>query len=315
MRFPLARCRQMALACLRLLDEAGMSTGQHSAVALVSHAEASAVARLDGDGPMDSSRPVTDRSPGPDDLDRCGTGWPWRFNLGPAGVVLTGGLVSVALLLAGCAYPADPDGTLDRVSGGVMRVGITESDPWTQLPDAGPSGVEVRLVEDFASTLDADVMWVEGSEGELIGALHEDELDLVIGGLTKDLPWDTEVAITRPYAETRLLVGAPDAEAVPEDLAGARVAVEAGHEAGALLEQKTDAIVTRVDDLRGTDLPVAAHDWELEQLRLEPTQVELTSDQHVMATRMGENAWQVALERYLADRREEVHELLLDASL
>ena len=229
-------------------------------------------------------------------------------------VVATAALL--AATVAGCTYPADPEGTLDRVSGGTMRVGITENDPWTVLSGGGPpSGAEVSLVGDFAATLDAEIEWIEGSEEELIMALHEGELDLVIGGLTMDSPWDTEVAITRPYAETRLLVGAPDAEAVPEDLAGTRVAVEEGHEAVALLEQKTDAVVTPVDDLRGTELPVAAHDWELEVLGLEPTEVELSTEQHVMATRMGENAWQMALERFLADHEEEVHELLVEEGL
>jgi polar amino acid transport system substrate-binding protein len=106
-----------------------------------------------------------------------------------------------AVLLAGCQVPADPDGTLDRVSGGTMRVGITESPPWTELRDGGRTGIEVDLAEDFARSLDARVEWTEGSEADLVEALERGELDLVIGGLTMRSPWSKHAAFTRPYAE------------------------------------------------------------------------------------------------------------------
>jgi polar amino acid transport system substrate-binding protein len=106
----------------------------------------------------------------------------------------------MAVLLCGCDFPRDPEGTLDRVRGGVMRVGVTPADPWVALHESGdPTGVEVELVRRFAETLDARVEWVEGSETDLMEALHGRQLDLVIAGLTRQSVWRRHAALTRPF--------------------------------------------------------------------------------------------------------------------
>lgn len=101
--------------------------------------------------------------------------------------------VGLALLLSGCGLqvPADPDGTLARVTGGELRVGLSAVAPG-----------EEALVEGFAERLDAEVVWREGGEEQLMTALDDDELDLVIGGLTDATPWSTHAAVTRPFAES-----------------------------------------------------------------------------------------------------------------
>ncbi len=115
-----------------------------------------------------------------------------------------GAIVLSTLALTGCGLqvPADPEGTLDRVSDGVMRVGVTEHAPWVELDSSGePSGTEPALVEAFAEQLDADVEWTAGSEAVLLDALDRGELDLVIGGFLDDTPWAEDGAITRPYRD------------------------------------------------------------------------------------------------------------------
>ena len=77
-------------------------------------------------------------------------------------VALVGGLSS-----AGCGLPRDPMGTLERVRGGEMRVGLVPNGPWTT---GGPSGVEVRLMESFARELGAETTYVEGTAPELLQA-------------------------------------------------------------------------------------------------------------------------------------------------
>ena len=72
-------------------------------------------------------------------------------------------LIAAALVLGGCQYPRDTEGTLDRVRGGTLRVGVAPAEPW--------SAVERRLVREFAETLDARVEWVEGTESDLMEAL------------------------------------------------------------------------------------------------------------------------------------------------
>lgn len=219
--------------------------------------------------------------------------------------------VLAALLLAGCGIPRDPESTLDRVRGGALRVGITESEPWTRLEAGQPGGVEVELVRRFATELGARVEWVDGSEADLIAALEVRELDLVVGGLTADTPWQTKAAITRSYATTRMVVAVPVSQPVPDDIAGLRVAVELGSDAAGILEDKTDAIPVRVPDVtqvKGS--AVAVDEWLLDNLDLRDTGVHLRKVKHVMATPLGENAFLVRLERFLIAHQDQVPALL-----
>jgi polar amino acid transport system substrate-binding protein len=129
----------------------------------------------------------------------------------------------VAALLAGCGVtiPTDPEGTLERVTGGTLRVGVSPNPPWTEAAQDGePTGAEVGLVKEFAATLQAEVSWTVGGEEALIKRLEEGDLDLVIGGLTADTPWEEHIAVTKPYAEgtgpdgkrIRLVMAAPPGE-------------------------------------------------------------------------------------------------------
>ena len=223
---------------------------------------------------------------------------------------LTAALAALATL-SGCQFPSDPDGTLEIVREGTMRVGVTESDPWVDLADPDdPRGVEPELVRRFAASLNAEIEWIDGSEEELMGALKEGQLDLVVGGLTKKTPWKKEASLTWPYLRTRLLVGAAPGASLPDDLADVTVAVERGAEAGGLLERKTEARPVAVDKLDVARGAVAADEWMLDDLNLRATGVELSKHDHVMAAPLGENAWLVALERFLLQRKGEIRALL-----
>lgn len=118
-------------------------------------------------------------------------------------------LIAVALVvaggLAGCGLtiPSDPEGTLDRVDGGVLRVGVTEHAPFVELSSAGdPAGDEVDLLVTFAEAHDARVAWTVGNEESLVSALERGELDVAIGGFTDATPWADRAATTVPYRET-----------------------------------------------------------------------------------------------------------------
>lgn len=127
-------------------------------------------------------------------------------------------LVALALAVVfassgGCSLevPSDPDGTTDRVSGEVLRVGGSLAEGLVDEDDGEVSGSEAELVEGFAETLDAQVEWRIGGEEALVGALEHGDLDLVVGGLTDQTPWVDKVGLTRGYtgiegAEGRSLV-------------------------------------------------------------------------------------------------------------
>jgi ABC-type amino acid transport substrate-binding protein len=120
----------------------------------------------------------------------------------------------IALLLTSCGVtiPSDPNGTLDRVTGGELRVGLSPNGDLVRVDDGEYSGREVELVERFADSLDAEIEWTVGSEESLVRGLENSSLDLVIAGITDQSPWVDRAAPTRPYAET------PDAWGVTHKL-------------------------------------------------------------------------------------------------
>lgn len=109
-------------------------------------------------------------------------------------------LLVVALVpAAACGLPRDSDGTLERVRGGTIRVGFAIDTPWVTDSAGMAGGVEGRIVHGLARSLGARVEWTHGHESELLTALHDRELDLVVGGLTTDSPWKARIAFTKPY--------------------------------------------------------------------------------------------------------------------
>jgi polar amino acid transport system substrate-binding protein len=227
---------------------------------------------------------------------------------------LTVVLLLAAIAASGCQYPRDPDGTLNRVEGGVMRVGVTEADPWVVLEGDRPvGGVEVELARRFAREVGARIEWVLGSEEELVDATKEGQVDLIVGGLTSKSRWKKDVALTRPYVESRSVVGIPAAESFPDDFAGVPVAAELGSAEEGLLAQRTDARVVPVASLSPrAGLPAAVPHYLLDDLRLRDSGTELDKAKHVMAVKLGENAFLVRLERFLLDREEEIERLLVE---
>ena len=227
---------------------------------------------------------------------------------------MRGVLVAVlVVLLAGCtSIPRDPEGTLDRVRGGVLRAGFTAVHPWATGPAEDPKGVEVELVERFAEELGASVEWVEGSEAELFEALEVRALDLVIGGYDATDPWVASAGVTRPYATTHLTVGVPADEPAPEDLAGMTIAVEAGSDAQGLVA-KAGATPEPVADVTKAEGPAAVDDWLLDDLGLVDTNRVLAENQHVLAAAMGENAFLVELERFLFRERRAIEAAIAEA--
>lgn len=97
--------------------------------------------------------------------------------------------------------PRDPDGTLERVRGSVVRIGVAESRPWVVVTPTGAEGVEATLARAIADSLGSSIEWIRKGESELLTDLSERKLDLVIGGLTDDSPWKTKVAFTKPFYE------------------------------------------------------------------------------------------------------------------
>jgi ABC-type amino acid transport substrate-binding protein len=119
------------------------------------------------------------------------------------------------LALGGC-IPQDPEGTLERVRAGTLRVGVGHNPPWTDLASgADPLGIEIELVEELADSLGATIQWRLGSEADCMPALERFELDLYVGGVPHDTAWSRRVALTRPHARSEaqdIVLAAPPGE-------------------------------------------------------------------------------------------------------
>ncbi|WP_432560880.1 substrate-binding periplasmic protein [Kineococcus sp. SYSU DK003] len=178
----------------------------------------------------------------------------------------------------------------------------TPAAPWRRPPAAGtdpqPQGVEVRLVEELAGQLGAEVTWTSGATAELVSGLHDGALDLVVGGLTTQDLWTGEVTFTRPYVTVRTVVAVPRGEPAPDDVQDLPVRLEADPQLEGLL-RAAGAEPQIVPDAGEGAGPVAVQDWELDLHSLEATGIELQSAEHVWAVRSGESGWQVEVERFL----------------
>lgn len=107
----------------------------------------------------------------------------------------------LAFALAACGpVPADPGGTLERVTGGTLRAGAVSSPGLIETAER-VTGPLARLVERFASDRGAEVRWSSGSEEELVSGLEKGALDLVVGGITDRTPWADRVGVSRGYPQ------------------------------------------------------------------------------------------------------------------
>lgn len=109
--------------------------------------------------------------------------------------------VLLAVVVAGCAVqiPSDPRGTLDRVTGGILRVGASPSGALVRVDAGAAPGPLADLVEGFARERGAELDWTVGSEEDLVDGLEEGTLDVAIGGMTDATPWSDRVSVTRFY--------------------------------------------------------------------------------------------------------------------
>jgi polar amino acid transport system substrate-binding protein len=101
-------------------------------------------------------------------------------------------------------YPEDPQGTLERVHGGTMRVGVAHDPPFVLLAGE-PQGPEADLIRAYARSVDARIAWNRSGHDVLMRELEGHRLDAVIGGHAKDSPWSKRVSTSRPFR-------VPDAE-------------------------------------------------------------------------------------------------------
>lgn len=101
-----------------------------------------------------------------------------------------------ALGLAGCRYPRDVNGTLERVHRGTLRVGVMEPLVLFRRRE------EARALAFVAQTLEARMELQEGPAHALLDELKAGRLDLIAGDLPANSPLTKEMAISQPWGRT-----------------------------------------------------------------------------------------------------------------
>lgn len=200
---------------------------------------------------------------------------------------------ALPLALGACRFPRDPDETLERVTDGTMEVGVLESAPLALWNEREPEGVEVDLAEGFAETLGARPSWHRRRDMALREALERGAIDLLIGGLVEDDPWSGRIALTRPYLVEDVMVEGRSGRPL-ESLEDLPIAVADDHLAGLVVDAGGFPVEPDDHAAAGEVAAVWRMPWEDE-----PDGAILLTRHHVMAVRLGENAWLLALERHL----------------
>jgi polar amino acid transport system substrate-binding protein len=115
----------------------------------------------------------------------------------------------VVALVAACDLPRDPAGTLERVTGGTLRVGMVAAENAAAPGHASMARADRELVDGLAREVRANPVWTHASTEALFLALERRELDLVAGGVYGDTPWAGRIGLSNPIGPH---AGEPDGE-------------------------------------------------------------------------------------------------------
>ncbi|GAA0189217.1 hypothetical protein GCM10009122_49160 [Fulvivirga kasyanovii] len=206
--------------------------------------------------------------------------------------------VVIATQCWSCNYPQDPDHTLDKIKNQTIRVGISESPGLTIVDDDQPSGTEVELIKGYAQTINSQIEWIEGSQELIVELLKEHEVDVAIGGYSKQTAFKKHIGLTRPYKTERIKVGATDKSKIPDEIEGKEIVVEkASHALVAVVKHK--GIPIWKDRVIQTDGLVAGSEEDLISQGLFVSEYNLGTVEHVIAIPKGENGLLKSIENYI----------------
>lgn len=203
-------------------------------------------------------------------------------------------------LLSACSdYPKDVENTLDSIKGSILHVGLIENPPWVIATDGEPKGVEPEIIQQLADKLNAQVRWHWGSTAEMLQALEQNQVYVVVGGLITKPKLPKIVTSTQPYYTTRYTVGFPhNMKAFPDKLKGETIALPHISPVREILLSKK-AILLPMENPESEGFPVAGPVWRLQARAYNLGPWMLLKQQHVMAVAKGENAWISVLQRHL----------------
>lgn len=116
-----------------------------------------------------------------------------RRVVNPACLTLLVGLLGSGLTLAGCDFPADAGGTLERARAeGTIRAGFVLREPG----NTEPHGSDAEAVAGWAAREGLALVWEGGAETAIVEKLKRRSLALAVGGFTTHSVWMSEVGVS-----------------------------------------------------------------------------------------------------------------------
>lgn len=112
----------------------------------------------------------------------------------------------MAIVIAGCSFPRDPEKSYDRAEETSLWVGVAVNPPHTTFEDGTAGGSEVELLREFAATNGLKITFLEGSESVLIEKLKNYELHILAGGFVKKTIWEKDAGTTVTYDKQHLFL-------------------------------------------------------------------------------------------------------------
>ncbi|MFN0264243.1 hypothetical protein ACKTEK_10240 [Tepidamorphus sp. 3E244] len=98
------------------------------------------------------------------------------------------------LALGACDMPRDPEGTLDKVRGKELIVGV--------MNVSGLDDRETAAIERVAQRLEAEAVLQPGEPHKLVADLNTGHVHLLAGGIPKNTPFKSETGLTAPVSST-----------------------------------------------------------------------------------------------------------------
>lgn len=164
--------------------------------------------------------------------------------------------VSLAAIAVGCDnFPKDPRGSFEKAKASDLRVGVINDVPWAHSDGQSAAGWDAGIVKGFAEKHYMLVKWVPGAEHDLIPALEEGELHMLIGGITKDSPLKDLVGLSNPYCKEEIVIRGLGGNS---DIQNREVGVKTASGLGAYVKKK-HGIPVYVDSLQLFPGPVAGN--------------------------------------------------------
>lgn len=103
-------------------------------------------------------------------------------------------------------YPRDTKNSFEEAKAKGLKVGMVENPPFIEFQNNSISGIEIRIIEEFAEKHNLNIRYIRGTETELINQLENYELHILAGGFDRKTVWSAKAGRTASYDQKHVLL-------------------------------------------------------------------------------------------------------------